>query len=113
MQKELNERFYLMIQQEIRNLALRSCKMSYGELMNEFDIIREKVLWSNWGIQGNLTKKALMEYLDVLFDKILKQEKGFKFLGSYLFNREVKEYRKLLHKRYLMDFKEWLNYGLE
>ena len=61
MQRELNEKFYLNIQQEIRRIALCSCKMTYGELLNELSLIIDKVIWSNWGMQGNLTKKALIE----------------------------------------------------
>lgn len=106
MQKKLNENFYLIIQKEIRNLALKSSKLSYGELMNEFNLIRDKVFWSNWGLQGNLTKKALIEYLDILYKKINKQSKGFKFLGLYLFDKQVKECRKKMQERYIMDFKE-------
>ena len=72
MQKKLNENFYLTIQHEIRNLVLKSSKLSYGELLSEFITIQEKVYWSNWGLQGNLTKKALVEYLDILYKKINK-----------------------------------------
>lgn len=106
MQKKLNENFYLTTQQEIRRLALKSTKMSYGELRNDFNFIQEKVFWSNWGLQGNLTKKALIEYLDILQRKINKQKKGCNFFWLYLFDKQVKESRKQMHKIYNMDFKE-------
>lgn len=106
MQKKLNENFYLTIQQQLRRLALKSGRMSYGELLSEFNIIKERVFWSNWGLQGNLTKKALVEYLDILCVKLKRKDKGFKFLGVYLFDKQVKECRRKMHKRYIMDFKE-------
>ena len=106
MQKKLNENFYLLIQKDIRNLALKSSKLSYGELKNEFNIIQDKVFWSNWGLQGNLTKKALVEYLDAINSKLNKGSKGIKFLGIYLFDKQVKDYRKRMQKQYIVDFKE-------
>ena len=106
MQKQLNKNFYLAVQKQLRKLALKSRKMSYGELLGEFNIIKERVFWSNWGLQGNLTKKALVEYLDILYVKINKKNKGFKFLSIYLFDKQVKECRRKMHERYNMDFKE-------
>lgn len=106
MQKKLNEKYYLRTQKELRSLALKSSRLNYGELINEFNRIKNETIWANWGIHGYLTKKALIEYLEVLNRKINKSDKGFKFLGLYLFNKEVKLYREKLHKQYIMDFKE-------
>lgn len=106
MQKKLNENFYLAIQREMRNLVLKSSKLSYSELLSEFIVIQEKVYWSNWGLQGNLTKKALVEYLDIIHKRIDKESSGLKFLKVYLFDKQVKESRKKMQKRYVVDFKE-------
>lgn len=106
MQKKLNENFYILIQKNIRQLALKSSNLSYGELKNEFNLIQDKVFWSNWGLQGNLTKKALVEYLDTINSKLNKESKGIKFLGIYLFDKQVKDCRKRMQKQYIVDFKE-------
>lgn len=106
MQKQLNENFYLTIQRELRNLALKSSKLTYGELLGEFIVLQEKVYWSNWGLQGNLTKKALIEYFEILLQKLNKESRGFKFLKVYLFDKQVKDSRKKMQKRYMVDFKE-------
>lgn len=106
MQKNLNEKYYLRTQKELRNLALKSSKLNYGQLIGEFNRINNETIWTNWGIHGNLTKKALIEYLEVINRKINKSDKGFKFLGIYLFDKEIKLYRKKLHKQYNLDFKE-------
>lgn len=106
MQKELNQKFYLTIQQELRSLILKSNRLSYGEILDEFNIIKDRVYWSNWGMQGNLTKMALIEYLEVLHIKINKKNIGFKIWAIYLLDKEVKDSRRKLHERYNMDFKE-------
>lgn len=106
MQKKINEKFYLMIQREVKSLVLNCYKMSYENLIKELELIIDKVIWSDWGLHGNLTKKALLEYLDILYKQTRKQNKSFKFLGCYLFNDEVDKYRKLLRERYKIDFKE-------
>lgn len=106
MQKELNEKYYLTTQKRLRGLALKSSQLSYGELINEFNLIKEYAIWSNWGMHGHLTKKALIEYLEILNNNILKGDKSFKFLGVYLFNKEVKNHRERMHKNYIKDFKE-------
>ena len=106
MQKQLNENFYLTIQRELRNLALKSSKLTYGELLGEFIVLQEKVYWSNWGLQGNLTKKGLIEYFEILLQKLNKESRGFKFLKVYLFDKQVKDSRKKMQKRYMIDFKE-------
>ena len=76
MQKQLNENFYLTIQRELRNLALKSSKLTYGE------------------------------YFEILLQKLKKESRGFKFLKVYLFDKQVKDSRKKMQKRYMVDFKE-------
>ena len=106
MQKQFNKNFYLQIQKEIRGLALISSTTNYGEILLELLKIERKVLYSDWGMYSNLTKKSLIEYIECLKIEMKKKENNIHFLYVYMFNKNVKEKRKELHKRYIMDFKE-------
>lgn len=106
MQKKINEQFYLLTHQKIRKITILSPKVSYGELLNELDMILNNILWSNWGLQGHLTKKATIAYLEELINQLKIQRKTYLFMGIYLFNKEVKLKRKKMQEYYVKEFKE-------
>lgn len=105
-QKRLNKELYLKTQRELRKLIAKSPITSFRFIVNDFNFIEDEVLWSEWGLQGHLTKKYLIEYLRILDDILLREKNGIKFFNAYLFDKRVKIARKKMNKQYLIDFKE-------
>lgn len=103
-QQNINKTFYVKIQNNIRNLVKKSVIITNEQLLNEIRYLQEEVMWSDWGMHGHSTKKLLMQYLKVLYDIGVKKGK-VKFLNNYLFDNEIKDARRNLHKQYIKDFK--------
>ena len=106
MQKQFNKNFYLQIQKKLRGLVLASSTTTYEQIISELQKIEEEVLYSDWGMYSNLTKKSLIEYIECFKSEISKKEDNIHVLYVYMFDKNVKEKRKKMHNRYLMDFKE-------
>lgn len=106
LQERHNNELYIKTQKDLRRLVAKAPITSYGFIIGDFKTIEDKIVWSNWGMQGHLTKKYLIEYLRILNEILVEEKNGIKFLNAYIFDKQVKMARKRMNEQYLKDFKE-------
>lgn len=104
MQEKLNYNFYKNIIKQLDALSLKSTTLDFKDVSNRFDIIMTNVLKSDWGLQGNLTKKQLIIYLNTLNNVVYSKGGKKRFLWIYMFDKEVRLARKKLSKQFKKDF---------